>query len=81
MHIPLDEKLLTIHDLPYTISFVIRKRQQIDSLKELPKEKQPPDYILWDSPTEELEVWLDKVMNTKEKDKNNVVIFDNEIEP
>ena len=68
MRIPLDNKVKELSDLPYTISFVIKKRQQIDSLRELPKEKQPTDEMIWDGTTEEIEEWLDKVFNRKEKE-------------
>lgn len=52
-------------DLPWTMSYVARKRQQIDSLMELPKEKRPPDIIIWWGTSEEIEEWLDKVMGSK----------------
>lgn len=55
-------------DLPWTMSFVARKRLQVDNLRELPKEKQPPDSILWWGSPEELEDWLDKVMDRKEEE-------------
>lgn len=57
--------------MPYTISYVIRKRTQIDNLNELPKEKRPPEIYLWDKSTEDLEMWLDGVLGknkTKEKE-------------
>lgn len=53
-------------DLPWTMSFVARKRLQVDNLTELPKEKRPPDSILWWGSPEELEDWLDKVMHHEE---------------
>ncbi len=71
-------KLLT--QLPYTISYVIRKMQQIDNLNELPKEKRPTDEIIWDGTSEEMEDWLDKVLKTKEQTSVNLVIKDNEVE-
>jgi len=66
--VPLDTKLKELKDLPYTISYVIRKRLQIDNLNELPKEKRPPDKILWSGTPEDLDDWLDKVLPSK---KNN----------
>lgn len=65
MLIPLDKKVETLADLPYTLSFVIRKRQQLDSLAELPKDKQPPDSILWEGTPEDLDEWIDRVLDTK----------------
>lgn len=38
--------------------------QQIDNLNELPKEKRPPEDIIWDGTSEELDDWLDKVLGT-----------------
>jgi hypothetical protein len=58
--------------LPYTISFVIRKMQQIDNLNELPKEKRPPDYIIWDGTTEEMDEWLDRVLDHSGKKQTQV---------
>jgi len=55
-------------NLPWTMSFVARKRLQVDNLMELPKEKRPPDSILWWGTAEELEDWLDKVMGRKEQE-------------
>ena len=67
MRIPLDNKIKELPDLPYTISFVIKKRQQIDNLMELPKLKRPSDELIWDGSPEELETWLDRVFNKKEQ--------------
>jgi len=53
-----------VFDLPYTLSFVIRKRMQIDSWMELPKEKRPPESI-WDKPRE-LEEWFDRITDNKQ---------------
>jgi hypothetical protein len=39
--------------------------QQLDSLHELPKEKRPPDKILWDGTSDELDEWLEKVLDKK----------------
>jgi hypothetical protein len=66
LHTPLDKKIKTLPEMPYTISYVIRKRQQIDSLAELPKEKRPPDSVLWDGTSEEIDRWLDNVMGSKQ---------------
>jgi hypothetical protein len=55
-------------NLPWTMSFVARKRLQVDNLMELSKEKRPPDSILWWGTAEELEAWLDKVMGHKEQE-------------
>lgn len=60
-------------DLPYTFSFIIRKRLQIDSLNELPKEKRPPDLTLWWGAPEEIEDWLERVMNSKHIDDENMI--------
>lgn len=67
-------------ELPYTISFVVRKRQQIDTLNELPKEKRPPDSIIWDGTSEELDEWLDRVFDKKNKDTVDILLKSNDVE-
>ncbi len=66
LQIPLDPSINSLTELPHTLSFVIRKMQQIDNLSELPKEKRPPDDIIWDGTSEELEEWIDRVFYKKE---------------
>lgn len=61
------ENLPPADDLPWTISYVIRKREQVDSFSELPDEKRPPDKIIWDGTSEELNEWFDKVLKRKGK--------------
>lgn len=82
MQIPLDPRIKELADIPYTISFIIRKRQQIDNLSEIPKDKKPPESIIWDSPPEELEEWIEKAFSPKEKGENMIElkIKPNEIE-
>lgn len=77
MRIPLDPKLKKLTDVPYTISYVIRKRQQIDSFNELPKEKRPPDDLIWDGTSDELEEWIDKVFgrNKSAQQTNDKIII------
>lgn len=79
LQIPLDKRINTLVDIPYTISFVIRKRQQIDGLSELPKEKRPPESIIWDRPSEELDKWLDNVFSQKPME-TQVTLTEDEIE-
>jgi hypothetical protein len=59
---------------------VIRKRLQIDSLNELPKEKRPPNNIIWDGTSRDLENWLDTVFNNKKPPQTNIFINEDEIE-
>lgn len=82
MQIPLDKRISELAELPYTISFIIRKRQQIDSLNELPKDKKPPESMIWDGTPEEMEEWLEKVFDNKNKNSQEVTfqIKDSEIE-
>jgi len=63
----LDTRIKLLHQVPHTISYVIRKRQQLDSLSELPKEKQPTPEILWDGSPEDLDDWLSTVFDAKHK--------------
>lgn len=53
--------------------------QQIDNLNELPKEKRPPDYIIWDGTSEDMSEWLDKVLGDR-KVKTDVEILISDIE-
>jgi hypothetical protein len=83
LHIPLDPKVRELNQLPHTISYVIRKMQQIDNLNELPKEKRPPDNILWDGTSDDLDEWLEKVLDPKKKnyrDEVQLVIKPDEVE-
>jgi hypothetical protein len=65
--VPMDKRIRTLSDTPHTISYVIRKRQQIDSLSELPEDKRPTDEILWDGSPEDLDEWLKTVMDSNYK--------------
>jgi len=80
LQIPLDTKIKELRDVPFTISFVIRKRQQIDSINELPKEKRPSDELIWNGTSEELEKWYDGIFKNKEKTTAELVFSDSEIE-
>jgi len=80
LQIPLDPKVKYIIDLPYTISFVIRKRQQIDNLNELPKEKRPTEHLIWEGSSKDLDSWLEKVMGNKNKEDTEIIIRDIDIE-
>lgn len=64
-----------VKELPYTISYVIRKRVQIDNMSQLPKEKRPPELILWDSNPDKLDEWLDKVLGSDDKKKPQDTIY------
>lgn len=75
---PLDLSIKKLNQIPYTISFVIRKRQQIDGFNELPKEKRPPEKMAWDGSQDDLDEWFDKVFDTKED--NGIIISESEIE-
>jgi hypothetical protein len=70
--------LKEVQDYPYTISYVVRKRLQIDNLNELPKEKRPPFKILFYGTNEDLDDWLETVMNAKHQD--TIEIREDEIE-
>ena len=67
-----------LSDVPHTISFVIRKRQQIDGLNELPKDKRPPEEIIWDGTPEEMDEWLDTVFDRNKQ--QSVDLMASEIE-
>lgn len=75
---PLDKNITCLEDVPYTISYVIRKRQQIDNLNELTSEKRPPEIIIWDGTSEDIDRWLDRAFKTNKKDE--IFVSDDEIE-
>jgi hypothetical protein len=75
LQIPLDKKLTKLDEVPHTISFVIRKRQQIDSFNELPKEKRPPEDIIWDGTSEDIDEWLDKVFKKDSREKDATILI------
>ena len=75
MLVPLDPNIKTLPDIPHTISYVIRKRQLIDSFRELPREKRPPDDIIWDGTSEDLDEWFDKVFKRNEREEDNTIII------
>ena len=79
MQIPLDPKINSLEDIPYTLAFVMKKRVQIDNFNELEKKKRPPEMMIWDGTGDELEDWLDKVFDRKPSDTIELVISDNEI--
>jgi len=74
--VPLDLKIKHLTDVPHTISYVIRKMQQIDSLSELPKEKRPPDSVLWDGTPEDLDDWISKVLDRKQAELTDIRLSD-----
>lgn len=51
---------------------------QIDSLNELPKDKRPPDDIIWNGTSRDLDDWLDRVFDRKKS--NDIEIPISEIE-
>jgi len=79
LQIPLDEKIRHIQDIPHTISYVIRKNIQVDSLSELPSSKRPPDKMIWDGKPEDLEEWVANIYSTKKQNTVDFVISDEDI--
>ena len=72
--IPLAEGLESVADLPHTLTQAIMYRARIDSLQELPKDKQPPRN-LWDKPFA-LSKYLDKVWDVKDSKGKEYAEFD-----
>lgn len=58
------ENLPSADELPWTISYVIRKRAQIDSFNEIPSEKRPPDDLIWYGTQKDIDEWFKKVLKT-----------------
>jgi hypothetical protein len=79
LRIPIDPKVQSLNDIPYTVAFVIKKRIQIDNFNELKKEDRPPEMMIWDGTSDEIEDWLDRVFGRKPDDKIELVISDSEI--
>jgi hypothetical protein len=77
---PLDSSIKTLTEIPYTIAYVIRKRQQVDNLMDLDKEKRPSDSMIWDGTTEELESFLERILSGKEQTQVELVFNEFEIE-
>ena len=49
----------------------MRKKSQIDSFRELPKEKRPTETMIWEGSSEEIEDWFDKVFDRKKANPND----------
>jgi hypothetical protein len=79
LQIPIDEKVKKMQDIPYTISYIIRKNQMIDSMNEIPKDKRPPEKMLWDGDPEEVDDWIDKIYDPKRSNTIQLEIPDSEI--
>lgn len=69
------ESLPPADELPWTISFVIRKRTQIDGFSELPKEKRPPENIIWYGTGDDMDDWFDKVFQREDKKPQDEFVF------
>lgn len=67
-------------ELPWTVSYVIRKRAQIDSFNELPSEKRPPETMIWYGSQNDIDKWFKKVFKTKNENPAEFVINVNEDE-
>lgn len=76
------EGLSPADELPWTISYVIRKRAQIDSFNELPAEKRPTDALIWYGTPKDIDRWFKKVLKYKDEnpDKFILEISEDEIE-
>ena len=79
MQVPIDPKINSLEDIPYTVAFVMKKRVQLDNLNELEKKKRPPEMMIWDGTSDDIEDWLDKVFDRKEPDTFELVISDSDI--
>lgn len=70
---PFDKSIEHLADTPYTISYIIRKRQQVDNFNEYPKDKRPTERLIWEGSPEEINEFFDRV-HGKEKDSSDQVI-------
>ena len=78
--VALDSKVKEIVDLPYTTTYIIKKRMQIDNLSELEEDKRPTEDMIWEGTPEELEIWLDRVIRGKEKKELEFLIKEEEVD-
>lgn len=76
--IALDKDIKDARDIPYTISYVIRKMILIDSLNELPREKRPPYKLIFEGTSKELDEWIEGAMKGIKQD--SVIINIDEVE-
>jgi hypothetical protein len=53
---------------------------QIDNLNELPKEKRPSEWMIWEGTSDEMESWIEKVLTGKQSPTANLVISEKDIE-
>ena len=65
--------------IPFTVVYVFRKRKQYLDLMSLPEEKRPTEELFWVRPAEELEEWIEKVVNKSESGKAILEIDESEI--
>ena len=49
---------------------------QVDNLNELPKEKRPPEMMIWYGTSEDIDEWIERVFNKKESDSLMIPISD-----
>lgn len=80
LRLPFDIEISDVNELPYTISYVIRKRSQVDSFRELPKEKRPTEKMIWDGTSEEVEDWFDDIFkrdrSSKSRNRNDGLVLE-----
>lgn len=62
-----------LRDLPYTLSYIIRKRTQFDNLMEIPKEDRPKNFdeLIFNSTGDELEEYLEDLFNRRKNNQGN----------
>ena len=53
---------------------MVRKRQQVDNINELPEEKRPPELMIWDGTVDELNDWIDNALSGKQSSTADIVI-------
>jgi hypothetical protein len=81
LNYPLHKSLngFSVLEYPYTITFVIKRRMQIDSYMELPEEKRPPRSI-WDYPSK-ISEWFDNAFSDgKKQNEFTLPVNDDEVE-
>jgi hypothetical protein len=74
LKVPLVTQIQQIEDIPYTVSYIVRKRQQVDNINELPEDKRPPELMIWDGTVDEIESWINNSMSGKQSNTADIYV-------
>lgn len=75
---PLHPILSVVYNIPFTLAYMIRKQNQIDSFQELPREKQPPRSI-WHNDYR-INLWYDTLFTDTPAKGSELVLTMDEVQ-